>query len=78
MKTVFGQLMNGKIYFTLSKEAFSFNSWIDSQNRYERHLRDAGIPYHRHYNSTIVDVTKIISIEGYEVSAIFGWRTDWK
>ncbi|WP_187150827.1 hypothetical protein, partial [Treponema endosymbiont of Eucomonympha sp.] len=52
------------------------------QTRFERHLKSVGIPIGEHKsardNTTIVDVTKIISIEGYEVSLIWGWRTDWK
>ncbi len=63
------------------KYGFNTTFGYDSQGRYERHLRDAGIPYirkNKESNVTIVDVTKIISMAGYEVSFIWGWRTDWK
>jgi hypothetical protein len=59
---------------------YGFNTCFSNKGRdhFEGHLRSVGIPCrHEHYTTT-VDVTKIISIEGYEVSAIFGWRTDWK
>jgi hypothetical protein len=57
---------------------YGFARFGGGKDRYERHLRDAGIPYQCHGSDIIVDVTKIISIEGYEVSLIWGWRTDWK
>ncbi|WP_062326902.1 hypothetical protein [Treponema endosymbiont of Eucomonympha sp.] len=68
--------------FKRGDKSFKYGFNGDSyQGRYERHLRDAGIPYirkNKESNVTIVDVTKIISMAGREHSVIFGWDIDWK
>jgi hypothetical protein len=47
------------------------------QDRYERHLRAAGIPYIHKDNGDTVDVTKIISIRGWSASWYQFWGDPW-
>jgi hypothetical protein len=74
--------MNGNIYFTLLKkgeQSFKYTFAMSSyQKRFERHLKQVGVPYQHISDYITVDVTKIISIAGYERSVIFGNTTYWK
>jgi hypothetical protein len=77
---LFHAFKKGDKSFTYS---FTVAFGYDSQGRFERHLKAAGIPYaHRDRNdgATIVDVTKIISIRGKSIGFLTfmdAW-TDWK